>query len=61
MGNISTKHLGGSSASRPSVAPNKGHPEQKPGSAQGNPSSKMQWRERGMNADKPAARKHKGE
>lgn len=60
MSNIKTTHLGGDSASKPSLASGH-HKEQTPGNANGTPASKMSWKGSSMNADKPAARKHKGE
>ena len=60
MGNIKTTHLGGDSARKPSVAPG-AHPMQRPGNADKSPASKMEWKEKGMNATGAPARKHKGE
>jgi hypothetical protein len=57
MGNIKTKHRGGFSASKPGVEHNPGHPEQKPGNADGRPDSTMRWKERGIDSTKPAAHK----
>jgi len=49
MGNISTKHRGGFSATKPSTGPG-GHPEQKPGDAMARPDAKMSFREKGLDA-----------
>lgn len=51
MSNVKTTHLGGFTATKPSLAAGH-HKEQVPGNADGSPASKMSWKGQGMNASK---------
>ena len=57
MGNVKVAYRGGDKASKPGVRANPGHPEQRPGNADGTPSSSMTWKGCSMNASKSEYKK----